>query len=77
MSNGGMLSHRLACDAADLFRAIASVAGTDATATCTPSRAVSVLHIHAKDDTHVLYNGGAGPDAFRDPSKVFELCLGA
>lgn len=73
MSNGGMLSHRLACDAADLFRAIASVAGTDATATCTPSRAVSVLHIHAKDDTHVLFNGGAGPDAFRDPSKVFEF----
>lgn len=73
MSNGGMLSHRLACDAADLFRAIASVAGTDATTTCTPSRAVSVLHIHAKDDTHVLFNGGAGPDAFRDPSKVFEF----
>jgi polyhydroxybutyrate depolymerase len=73
MSNGGMLSHRLACDAADLFRAIASVAGTDATTTCTPSRAVSVLHIHAKDDTHVLYNGGAGPDAFRDPSKVFSF----
>lgn len=73
MSNGGMLSHRLACDAADLFRAIASVAGTDATTTCTPSRPVSVLHIHAKDDTHVLFNGGAGPDAFRDPSKVFEF----
>lgn len=73
MSNGGMLSHRLACDAADLFRAIASVAGTDATTTCTPSRPVSVLHIHARDDTHVLFNGGAGPDAFRDPSKVFEF----
>lgn len=73
MSNGGMLSHRLACDAADLVRAVASVAGTDATMDCKPSRPVSVLHIHARDDTHVLFNGGAGKDAFRDSSKVFDF----
>lgn len=73
MSNGGMLSHRLACDAADLFRAVAAVAGTDATRSCTPSRPVSVLHIHARDDTHVLYEGGAGSDAFRDTSKVMDF----
>lgn len=70
MSNGGMLSHRLACEAADVFRAVASVAGTDATATCTPSRPISVLHLHARDDDHVLFNGGAGPNAFRDERKV-------
>lgn len=70
MSNGGMLSHRLACEAADVFRAVAAVAGTDATARCTPSRPISVLHIHARDDDHVLFNGGAGPGAFRDESKV-------
>jgi len=70
MSNGGMLSHRLACEAADVFRAVASVAGTDATSACTPSRPVAVLHIHAKDDDHVLFNGGAGAAAFRDESKV-------
>ena len=70
MSNGGMLSHRLACEAADAFRAIASVAGTDATADCKPSRPISVLHLHAKDDDHVLFNGGAGASAFRDESKV-------
>jgi polyhydroxybutyrate depolymerase len=73
MSNGGMLSHRLACEAADLFRAVAAVAGTDATASCTPSRPIAVLHIHAKDDTHVLFNGGAGADAFRDTSKVMDF----
>lgn len=73
MSNGGMMSHRLACDAADLFRAVASVAGTDATTTCQPSRAVAVLHIHAKDDTHVQYTGGAGADAFRDARKVMDF----
>lgn len=73
MSNGGMLSHRLACEAADVFRAVASVAGTDATPSCTPSRPISVLHIHAKDDDHVLFNGGAGPNAFRDESKVMNF----
>ncbi len=73
MSNGGMMSHRLACEAADVFRAVASVAGTDATANCTPSRPIAVLHIHAKDDDHVLFNGGAGPGAFRDESKVMNF----
>jgi len=73
MSNGGMMAHRLACDAADLFRAVASVAGTDATASCAPVRPISVLHIHARNDTHVLFNGGAGPDAFRDASKVMDF----
>lgn len=73
MSNGGMMSHRLACEAADVFRAVASVAGTDAALACAPSRPVSVLHIHARDDTHVLFNGGAGQDAFRDISKVTDF----
>ena len=73
MSNGGMLAHRLACDAADVFRAVASVAGTDATERCSPSSPISVLHIHARDDTHVLFDGGAGPGAFRDTSKVMNF----
>jgi polyhydroxybutyrate depolymerase len=73
MSNGGMMSHRLACEAADVFRAVASVAGTDATSHCSPSRPISVLHIHARDDDHVLFNGGAGPAAFRDASSVMNF----
>lgn len=73
MSNGGMLAHRLACDAADLFAGVAAVAGTDATTRCTPSRPIPVLHIHARDDTHVLFDGGAGPDAFRDTAKVMDF----
>ncbi len=73
MSNGGIMSYRLACEAADLFKAIAPVAGTDNTLKCNPSRPVSVLHIHALNDDHVLFNGGAGEDAFRDRSKVTEF----
>ncbi len=76
MSNGGMMAYRLACEAADVFRAVAAVAGTEAyprAAACQPSRPVSVLHIHARDDSHVRYEGGAGPDAFRDRSKVMDF----
>lgn len=73
MSNGGMLAHRLACDASDVFRAVASVAGTDATTSCSPARPVSILHIHARNDTHVLFGGGAGQEAFRDLSKVMDF----
>lgn len=73
MSNGGMLAHRLACEAADVFRAVASVAGTDATIRCSPSHPIAVLHIHARDDDHVLFDGGAGPGAFRDQRSVMEF----
>lgn len=75
MSNGGMMAYRLACEAADLVAAIAAVAGTEALAEadCRPARPVAVLHLHARDDRHVLYDGGAGPDAFRDRSKVMDF----
>lgn len=69
-SNGGMFCYRLASELPDIFRAIASVAGTDNYDGSMPSKPVSVLHIHAGDDGHVIFNGGAGPDAFRDASKV-------
>lgn len=60
MSNGGMMSYRLACEMADTFSAIAAVAGTDNTTRCTPKAPISILHIHARNDDHVLFNGGAG-----------------
>lgn len=60
MSNGGMMGYRLACEASDVFRAIAAVAGTDGTTDCRPGRPVPVFHLHAKDDDRVLFNGGSG-----------------
>lgn len=66
MSNGGMMSYRLACEMPDVFKAIAAVAGTDNTRRCEPAHPVAILHIHALNDTHVLYTGGAGPDARRE-----------
>lgn len=73
MSNGAMMSYRLACEMSDAFRAIAAVAGTEAMTPCQPTHPVAILHIHARDDTHVLFDGGAGPDAFRDASKVMDF----
>lgn len=72
MSNGGMMAYRLACEMADVFRAVTAVAGTHNVRRCTPARPVSVLHIHARNDTHVLFDGGAG-EVFRDPSLVTDF----
>jgi len=72
MSNGGLMSYRLACEMSDVFKAIAPVAGTDNTRGCNPKHPVSILHIHASNDTHVLYTGGAGPKT-RDKSLVTDF----
>jgi polyhydroxybutyrate depolymerase len=60
MSNGAMMGYRLACEMPGTFRAIAAVAGTDNTRSCTPASPVSVLHIHARDDELELFDGGSG-----------------
>jgi polyhydroxybutyrate depolymerase len=73
MSNGGIMVERLACDMADIFKAVASVAGPDETTACTPVRPISVLNIHARNDDHVLFNGGAGAGSFTDLSKVTDF----
>ncbi len=73
MSNGGLFAYRLACEMPDRIHAIAAVAGTDNTRVCNPTRPIPVLHIHAKNDTHVLFEGGAGQDAFRDVTKVTQF----
>jgi polyhydroxybutyrate depolymerase len=71
LSNGGYMSYRLACEASDLFVAIAPAAGaigtaaigatpllgmtTDLTA-CAPSHKVSVLDIHGTSDPLIPYS---------------------
>lgn len=61
-SNGGFLAHRLACDRADRFRAVVSVAGTgfENAARCRPSKSVAVLQVHGDQDNVVLFGGGGG-----------------
>ena len=63
MSDGGMMAYRLACELPFVFRAIASVGGTDNTVNCRPGHEVSVLHLHAKNDPRVPFNGSAAAEA--------------
>ncbi len=59
MSNGGFMANRLACDRADIFAAVAPVAGTlGVGVACNPSRPVSVLEAHGTADPLVPFNGG-------------------
>ncbi|ACC39694.1 MULTISPECIES: alpha/beta hydrolase family esterase [Mycobacterium] len=59
MSNGGFMSNRLACDRADVFAAIAPIAGTLGVGVpCNPSRPVSVLAAHGTADRVVPFKGG-------------------
>jgi polyhydroxybutyrate depolymerase len=59
MSNGGFMANRLACDRADIFAAIAPVAGTlGVGVACNPSRPVSVWEAHGTADPMVHFNGG-------------------
>jgi polyhydroxybutyrate depolymerase len=66
LSNGGILSHRLACEAADLFAAIAPVAGTLNFSPCTPSQPISVIEFHGTGDQHIPYDGGSGSASLVD-----------
>jgi polyhydroxybutyrate depolymerase len=58
ISNGGMMSYRLACGLSDLLAAIGPVAGAQ-NIDCKPAHPVSVIILHGTADQHVLYKGGA------------------
>lgn len=58
MSNGGMMTHRLACELSDVFSGVAPVSGAMNVPVCNPARAVSMVIFHGKKDEHVLFEGG-------------------
>jgi polyhydroxybutyrate depolymerase len=60
ISNGGMMSYRLACELADRVAAIAPVEGAQ-DLECRPSGPVSVLIFHGTADLLVPYKGGRTP----------------
>lgn len=59
-SNGAQMALRLACEMPDTLRGVAAVAGTEMVNQCSPSAPVSVLSIHARNDDHSRFEGGAG-----------------
>jgi polyhydroxybutyrate depolymerase len=60
MSNGGIISYRLASELADRIAAIAPVGGPMGTETCRPTRPVSVMHFHGTKDENAPFQGGKG-----------------
>ncbi len=59
-SNGAFMAYRMACDRSDVVTGIAGLAGAASSvpASCTPERAVDILHIHGTADDIVPYAGG-------------------
>jgi polyhydroxybutyrate depolymerase len=60
MSNGAIMSYRVASELADRIAAIAPVAGPMGTEACSPSQPVPVCHFHGIDDAFAPYKGGNG-----------------
>ncbi len=58
-SNGGIMSHKLACDAADVFAAAAPVVGPFGME-CNPSRNIPIKMFYGSDDYIVKYDGSRG-----------------
>lgn len=60
MSNGGFFSHRVGCELADRFAAIAPVAGVLGFPDdkCHPSRPLPIIDFHGTSDPLVPYDGG-------------------
>lgn len=73
-SNGGFMAYRMACERADLFAAILSLAGNSVNVPCEPAQPLSVLHVHGDGDDVVPY-AGAQPSV--DAWKAHNGCTGA
>lgn len=58
VSNGGIMSYRLACDLSDKIAAAAPIAGSLMDTTCTPNRPVSMYIMHGTADSFINYEGG-------------------
>lgn len=58
-SNGGMMCHRLAREAADVFKGIAVVSGAMNFTAADAASPIAVLLVHGTGDDHVRYEGGA------------------
>ncbi len=63
-SAGGMMAYRLACEAGDIFAGVAVVSGAILVPSCTPTRPVSLIHIHGTDDEAVPFDGTAERESY-------------
>lgn len=72
MSNGGMMSHRLAAELSRRIAAAAPVAGTLMVGQIKPARPVPIMHIHGTKDTFVPFAGMRRNLRARMPMRTVE-----
>ena len=75
-SNGGFMSHHMACKGLPGLRAVASLAGTSYVedSSCEGAPPVSVLHVHGTDDDVILFEGDeSDKDPDGDGKRAFYL----
>ena len=63
MSNGAMISYRLASELSDRIAVMAPVAGPMGTESRNPNRPMPVMHFLGTDDEFAAFHGGPGPNA--------------
>ena len=70
-SNGGFMSHRLACDSTARFAAIVSLAGADwkDPSRCPAQGTIAVLQVHGDQDATVPYDGGAKVPSAKETAR--------
>lgn len=61
VSNGGSMAHRLACEAADVFAAVAPVSSLNGMTNCAPSRPISLMSFNGTADPIADYNSQIVP----------------
>jgi len=71
LSNGSMMSYRMAAEAPDVVVAIAGVSGSMVLAQFHPTLPVPIMHFHSVDDPRALYNGGLGPPFPMTATRAF------
>lgn len=64
-SNGAMLLHRIACEAPEVFHAIAPVSGGPMFEQCQKPRAITALFIQGREDKNIPWDGGIVKDTVR------------
>ena len=72
LSNGGFMSHRMACDAGNSIRAIVALNGVtwNDFSNCIDNGRPDILHVHSTDDEVIQYDGGTVAFGGEHPSAT-------
>lgn len=74
-SNGAMLLHRVACEAPELFTAIAPVSGGIMVPECQAKTAPAVLLVQGRADDRIFWDGGTFSGTYRPSIKEIVASL--